>query len=244
MSTTDKTGVTPEIGDVVRSIVDTVLLDLNVCLPGKISTYNKDTQYADIQIQLMHGYSDGTLVVPAIIPNVPVKHARAQGGKAFIHMPLKAGDDVTLIFSQRSLDNWKSQGGMSDPDDPRKHHITDCYALIGGSAIPDAFKPTTADCIEVVNDKAKSILHPDGKIELLAVDARTILHPDGTYNFFGGNGDDFVQVVNDLILGIQRAYVETWDGPEPLIDPLDPLWEIIQLRCQAFVNGPDPYMGV
>lgn len=244
MSSTDKLGITPEFGDVIRSIIDAVLLDVNVCLPGKIVKYDKDTQYADVEIQLYQKYSDDSLVVPPVIPNVPVKHPRARGGKAFVHMPLVPGDDVTLHFSQRSLDNWKSQGGLTDPGDPRKHHITDAYASIGGSAIPDAFAPTTDDCIEMVNGEASSLMHPDGTQEFKSKDSHAILHPDGTYNLFGGNGDDFIQVVNDLILGIQRAYTLTLLGNQPLLDPEDPGWDIIQERAQAFTNGSDPYEGI
>lgn len=156
----------PEFSDVIRSIIDTVLLDVMVCLPGKIVKYNAQTQYADVQIQLLSKYMDGSLKSYPVIPNVPVKHPRANGGKAFIHMPLKPGDDVTLHFSQRSIDNWKTQGGMSDPADPRKHHITDAFASIGGSAIPDAFTPTTDDGIEIVNGDTQMIVKPDGTFEV------------------------------------------------------------------------------
>jgi hypothetical protein len=214
----------PHFSDVIRATVDAMLLDMYFTLPAKIVKYNKDTQYADVEIQLYEKFIDGVLDLPPVIPMVPVKHPRANDGKAFIHMPLKPGDDVILVFSQRSLDNWKTQGGPSDPSDPRKHHITDAYALIGGSAIPDAFSPQTDDAIEIVNGTS-----------------RTIIHPDGTYNLYGGNTDDLVQVINDFILGVQRALTTTLIGPQPLVDDEDPGWTIIQERAQAFVNGSDPY---
>lgn len=157
----------PEFSDVIRATIDTVLMDLNVCLPAKIKTYDKDTQYADVEIQLFTAYIDGTLVPLPVIPNVPVKWPRANGGAAFIHMPLVPGDDVILVFSQRSLDNWKTTGGMSDPNDPRKHHITDAYALVGGSALPDAFTPSTTDSIEIVNGDTQVIVHPGGKFQAI-----------------------------------------------------------------------------
>ena len=77
-------------------------------------------------------------------------------------MPLQAGDDVTLVFSQRSLDNWKSSGGMTDPQDARKHHITDAYALIGGSSMGDAFSVDDPSAIEAVNGDSKLQIFPDG----------------------------------------------------------------------------------
>lgn len=158
--------ISPELSDVIRGTIDQVLIDVNVCLPGKIISYDKDTQYANVQAQIMMTFSDGTALPITVIPKVPVKHPRANGGKAFVHMPLKPGDDVVLVFSQRSLDIWKSQGGLTNPKDPTKFNITDAYALIGGSAIPDAFHPTTDNGIEIVNEETHFILYPDGKFSV------------------------------------------------------------------------------
>lgn len=217
----------PEFSDVIRTIIDQELMDLNVCLPGKVTKFNSATQYADVQIQLLQKNVDGSLVKYPVIPNVPVKFAKANGGKAFIYLPVKVGDDVILVFSQRSLDNWKTQGGMSDPADPRKHHLTDAFALLGGSALPSSFQPSSPDSVEVVNGTSKAVLHDDG-----------------TWNLLGGNGDDFIYAVTDLALGIQRATTDTLLGPEPLIDPEDVGWNTIVERLQAFTNGSDPYGGV
>jgi len=157
---------TPELSDLINYHINRQLLDLNVCMPAKIVKYNRSTQYADVQPQLYQKFADGSLVAFPVIPSVPVKHPRANDGNAFIHMPLVPGDDVTLIMSQRSLDNWKTQGGMSDPNDTRKHHITDAYALIGGSAIPDAFAPQTSNGLEIVNGATSLILLPDGTVKI------------------------------------------------------------------------------
>jgi hypothetical protein len=190
----------PTLYDTIQSVVQTLMLDLNFCLPAKIVAYDKATQYADVQIQLYQKFSDGSLVLPPVIPNVPVKHPRAQGGAAFMHMPLTAGDDVTLVFSQRSLDNWKTQGGESDPNSTRKSHITDAYALIGGSAIPDAFSPATDDAIEIVNGTAAINIYPSGKFKIT----------NGT--------DDLISLVQQGFQTLSEDTVNTMLGPQPLND--------------------------
>src|ERR1700679_994943 len=157
---------TPDISEVIKLHIDRVLLDLNVCLPGKIVSYNSSTQYANVQIQLYQEFTDGSAIAPAVIPNVPVRWPRANGGKIFMHFPLSPGDDVMLVFSQRSLDNWKTNGGMNRPADDRKHHATDAYAIVGGSALPDAFEPQTTDSIELVNGNASFIIQPSGAFKL------------------------------------------------------------------------------
>ena len=141
----------PEMSDVVRCIVDEMLFNVNVCLPAKIVTYYPKTQTADVQIQLLKKYSDMTTEPHPVLPGVPVKHPRANAGAAFIHMPLVNGDDVLLVFSQRSLDNWKQTGGMSDPDDYRKHDFSDAFALVGGSAPAVPFSVSDTNAIMIVN---------------------------------------------------------------------------------------------
>ena len=77
---------TPTMAEVIRTVLDSALADVHTCLPGKIVTYDKAKQKASVQIQLQRKYEDGGLVTLPAIPNVPVRHPRAQGGKAFIHI--------------------------------------------------------------------------------------------------------------------------------------------------------------
>lgn len=199
-------GYKPEFSDVIRSIIDTVLLDLNVSLPAKVVKYDSATQYADVQIQLLQGFQDGTTDEYAVIPNVPVKHPRANAGAAFIHVPLTIGDDVVLVFSQRSLDNWKSSGGLVDPQDPRKHHITDAYALIGGSAIPDAFTPKNPTAIEIVNGALDFSLFPNGSF--------SATNPTGE---FVDILDQIAVQTGDIANTLSTDTTNTLLGPQPLL---------------------------
>lgn len=201
----------PDLSDVIRTTVDSMLLDMYFCLPAKIVSYDKATQYATVQVQLYSARMDGTLIKYPPIPMVPVKHPRAQGGKAFIHMPLAPNDDVTLVFSQRSLDNWKTQGGMSDPQDPRKSHITDAFALIGGSAIPDAFSPSTADAIEIQNGQSQLQIFPNGKFKVT-------------------NGqNELIDLMDQLLdVMINKTFTLTFFGPEPFIQSTNLLLQQIK----------------
>jgi hypothetical protein len=196
----------PELSEVIRATVDAVLMEANFCLPGKVVAYDSQTQFADVQIQLQSKQLDGTLVTIAPIPNVPVKWPRANDGSAFIHLPLKVGDDVTLIFSQRSLDNWKAQGGITDPGDPRKFHMSDAYAMPGGSALPDAFTPTTPDGVEIVNGQTHFIIYPNGKIQALNETGELISILDQI--------TEQVELTNETL---STDTVNTWQGPQPLL---------------------------
>lgn len=159
-------GITPTLADVIRTHIDAVLMQMNICLPAKVVKYYPTTQYADVQVQLQKKYEDGGVVTIPVIPNVPVKWPRGRAGKIRIHFGLEEGDDVTLIFSQRSLDNWKTKGGLQDPGDRRKFNVSDAYALVGGSAEPDSFPVNDPTSIEIINEDGKVQIKKDGTINL------------------------------------------------------------------------------
>src|SRR6476660_3823601 len=103
-------GTTPSLSQTIYNIVRSELVNLHVGMPGIVQKYDASKQMADIQPALKRKYSDGSLVNLPIITNVPIGHLRANN--AIIHVPVKVGDTVFLHFSERSLDNWLSNGGV------------------------------------------------------------------------------------------------------------------------------------
>jgi hypothetical protein len=157
-------GTTPTLTETIRTLIDAQLVDLNSCMPGVVVAYNSATQTADIQPAIKREYWDGIIQDRPIIPGVPVAFPR--GGTAHMHWPLQAGDSVILIFSQRSLDNWKTTGGKVDPQDVRKFHLSDALAIPGVAAPPQAFVPENPNALEIVNDDMRVVFHDTGKVEL------------------------------------------------------------------------------
>jgi hypothetical protein len=156
----------PSLTEVINLHIDNALMEVNVCLPGKIVAYDAAKQVADIQPQILSTFVDGSTLELPVIPSVPVVFPRANGGTTYMHIPLAVGDDVTLIFSQSSLDNWKTQGGLQEPGDVRKHHLTDAFALVGGSAIPNAFVVNDPQSIEIKCNTGAVQIKPDGTINI------------------------------------------------------------------------------
>ena len=79
-----------------------------------------------------------------VIPCVPVVFPAAGGFS--VTFPVNVGDTVLLVFASQSLDNWLfSDGHDTDPDDPRRHGLTDAIALPGlrpfTQALPSAQLP-------------------------------------------------------------------------------------------------------
>lgn len=158
---------TPTLAETIRTVIDSALVELHTSLPAKIVSYNAAKQLADVQPTLKRRYEDDADAKPLpVIPNVPVRHPVASGGSARIHMPVKAGDPVLLIFCERSLDRWKGTTDAVDPGDRRRHDLTDAFALVGGGSPAAPFSVTDADAIEVVIGSAVMQLKADGTVNV------------------------------------------------------------------------------
>jgi hypothetical protein len=113
---------------------------LRVACPGTVESYDATKQTVDVLPSVGEG--------EPVIPSVPVVFPSA--GDFALTMPVQRGDRVTLVFADRSLDEW--WGGRSvEPADPRTHARTDCVALLGG-------RPGSAPLANV--DTARAVLGP------------------------------------------------------------------------------------
>jgi hypothetical protein len=98
----------------VSNAVQRKLIDLHTALPGVIETYYPAKGCADISIAIKRKISETeTSEKVEVLPQVPVVIARTSEGG--FHIPLKKGDQVLLIFCERSLDDFKLAGGIVEP---------------------------------------------------------------------------------------------------------------------------------
>lgn len=125
----------PELIEVLRTALDQASGELFVALPGKVVSYSPSKQTADIKPLLKKGlvFDDGSEEAEAlpILPEVPVVFPR--GGGYFLSFPLEIGDNVLLVFCDRSIDSYSQSSGAVDidPVDLRTHDIADAVAIPG-----------------------------------------------------------------------------------------------------------------
>jgi len=161
----------------INQAIDESNSSFRVSMPGRIEKYDPDTMLANIQPLLkikFYGRSNSELL--PIINNVPICHSRT--GSSLIRLPVALGDLVTLVFSDRSIESWVSgSGGAKEPEDTRKHHISDAVAFLGG--YPKGLKQTAKNkgALEIVVKSGTKITIGNGEEELLqlAHDAFTSL---------------------------------------------------------------------
>ena len=155
----------PSLAQLLQTAIDARLCDVHTSLPGIVKSYDRETQTAKIQPSLKRKYADGRTVNLPILNKVPIVFPRS--ATAWVHFDLVEGDEVTLIFSERSLDTWKEKGGVVSPDDPRKFNLSDAKAIPGGYSLPGKLTPKGAEgSIETANGGSHIEVTSSGKFKI------------------------------------------------------------------------------
>lgn len=123
--------VEPTFAEVITGAIESRLLDLHTCLPGKVVTFDPIGQSVDVQPMVKRAINsyDGELVheeLP-IVHNVPI--AFPGGGGYVMRFPVTAGDHVWLMFSEAAMSQWRTTGQISEPVDLRRHDLSYACAM-------------------------------------------------------------------------------------------------------------------
>ena len=192
---------TPEWPKAIQQLIEARVCEIHTSMPGRIVSYDSATQKASVQPELKRKYRDGSTLSPPVIPDVTVMMPRA--GKAFLSLPLKSGDQVTIFFMERSTDDWKQTGGEVDPSAiPRKHSFADAFCYPGGYPFN---RPADMDPNDVllVNDSSIVQLKTGGKFEMKKKGGDAVL--DLIFQYMEINSS----AVTNTMLGPQKKVEET-----------------------------------
>ena len=139
----------------IKQSIKSALVDLHTALPGFIVEFDPETQRASVQVGIRRVPRKDRLdevVTPITIPtiqNVPVVFQR--GGGFCMTFPVQPNDECLLIFSERELDEWQTNGGVVTPKQTRKHNYTDAIAIVGLSSLPNTIQNFNTSAVEMSN---------------------------------------------------------------------------------------------
>lgn len=110
---------------VIQTAIDTALKEVHTCLPAVVTRVDHSNQLIDAQITIKRKMS-GKLVNLPLLVNVPLRYWKS---KTFsITFPIEIGDHVKIVFAERSIDTWLTEGGIQNPFDFRKFSLSDAFA--------------------------------------------------------------------------------------------------------------------
>lgn len=147
----------PSLAGVLNAFKAQIFADLKVSCPAKVESFDAATQTVDVAPQIKDFYEneEGERIAVAIpiIRAVPLVFPGSGGMR--ITFPISRGDTVLLVFSDRALGEWISNGGDITPSDDRRHHITDAVAIPGIRAKSAAWSHDSAALTIGSNDGAE-----------------------------------------------------------------------------------------
>ena len=153
---------TPSLAELLGRSIDARLYDVRTAVPAEVLKYDLKKQCVDVQPLIKKVYDDGEALETAKVFNVPVAFPRA--GEAYLALPIKKGDKVLLIVADRSLDKWKSTGGNVDPEDKRKHDLSDAVAIPGCYPFKEAAQINNANDLILRNKNSEIRMKSNGKL--------------------------------------------------------------------------------
>lgn len=194
----------PELADVIETVVDSELVEMNTMLPGKINRVSGNM--VEVQIQLKRTYEDGQVVEVSPLINVPVIQNTGNSSRAGLFLPVKKGDTGMLIFCQRSLNRWLDDGGSVDPQDDRKFDLSDAIFVPGLAPFSKTDDFETKNAV-IKNSNMSIVLHPGGQVEIK------------------GAAEDFLKLTEELIGNLISATVVgvTPNPGSPFTGTFDPV---------------------
>lgn len=162
-------------------------IEIHTALPAIVVSYSRCR--ANVQITLMRKRLGRDVAIPVLL-DVPV--AMPYGGGSFIHFPIKAGDEVAVIFMERSIDDFIRTGQVTALKHARLHDLSDgfCFPIV----LSDPAKAGLPD----IPDDALYIRFGDGYFQL---------NDDGTIQMVNGFGDELIGCIKDLADVLRTATI-------------------------------------
>ncbi len=185
--------------DLIQNAISVETENIHTCVPGKFLSYDYKTQKCSVQPLLRKVYIEKTAVNLPVIENVPVVFPRSSS--AGITFPIHKGDKCLIIFCERSIDEWKSQGEISTPQDPRRYDLSDAIAIPGLFSFSDKSLSSNNTDVEIHNKSFVISLTGSGKVKII-----------------GKSGFDLLKVLDEFFTQVKSLKVITGIG----IQPLDP----------------------
>lgn len=161
--------ITATLSQVLSTAIESYIDDLTIALPCRVLSYDPAKQTAKLQPEIKKSVLNtkdelDSESLPAL-PNVPVAFPRA--GDWFLSMPVAVGDKMYVIFSSRSISEWRKTGAESLPEDQRVHPLNGAVA-IPGNLYPDsqALGNVHANDLVIGKDTGARIYVKDDEIHL------------------------------------------------------------------------------
>ena len=142
----------PQLTDVIKSASKYIARNINCVQVGQIKSYDAAKATASIQIMVKRVFPDKTISYPLLV-SCPVY--MLQGGQGSVYMPIQAGDTCIVLFADRNIDIWHSNGIEAAPKNSRCHDLADGIALVGIRSLANPPATRASGEAGIANDEVR-----------------------------------------------------------------------------------------
>lgn len=114
---------TSNVSTLLDLVKKKIFLDLKVCLPANVISYNSENNTVDLQISVQEVLMNNKFVDMPQIFDIPV--LELGGNDLSIKIPLKKDDTGIVIFCDRDITLFKQEKKNTQPQTLRKHDLSD-----------------------------------------------------------------------------------------------------------------------
>lgn len=167
--------------EALRCALEAAIASLWTALPAKIVSvdYTKRTCSCQPTIKGKIQKPDGTFefVDMPLLVDVPIVVPSAGGFT--LSLPIKADDEVLVVFGSRCIDSWWETGDVGVPMELRMHDLSDGFAIAGPRSVPKA-TPLHATNARLTNDEGTAYveLTTAGIVKLKSTSSIQLEAPD------------------------------------------------------------------
>lgn len=158
----------PSLALLLRVALESNGRKMHTGLPGRVESFDPDKQVVDVQplVQAYLPNEDGsmTAVTLPVLSSIPVQFLGGGGFRGTF--PLAQGDTGWISFSEASLDAWQAKGGLIDPADDRRFHVSDAVFLPGLHADDKPWKNVNSSDATWGKDDGSQVVATSDGLEL------------------------------------------------------------------------------
>jgi hypothetical protein len=138
----------------IRLGIESYLADTWTSIPCIVQSFNasQNTIEARPAIKVKVSTEDGEEVETELPLLVDVPVCLLRGGGYCITVPIKAGDNVLVVFADRCIDAWWQNGGVQNQEQLRIHDLSDGFAVLNPSNLTSKVSGYSTSSIQIRSD--------------------------------------------------------------------------------------------
>jgi hypothetical protein len=215
----DRLERTGNLADAIDTTVSAAAARIWTALPAVVQSVDFERQTLTAQPALLGSQAlesgDTQTVSMPLLVDVPICYPRC--ADFALTLPIKAGDEVLIVFAARCIDSWWQNGGVDNvPAEQRICDLSDGFAVLAPTSQPKRLTNVNSSNVQLRNTAGDVFVEidPSGRVQIKANEFVANIAENATWNVGGGftiNAGGAVNVNGSTITDTASLITENGD---------------------------------